>query len=249
MEPWHYESADDLDQSLIARLRRFPREPDMLVFGLRSLSAMVLRGWLRLYHRLSVVGQDNLPADGSFVMIANHCSHLDTLCLTAALPMAKLHRAFPAAAKDYFFVSAHRVLMAAIIANALPFDRRLGPRGSLEICSHLLANPGNILIIFPEGTRSATGELHDFKPGVGLLLAESAVPVVPCYLDGTYAAWPKGVFWPRPRSIRLIIGKPRCYQHLPRNKQSAVQISAELHAAVGALAPAQAPAALLAAKA
>lgn len=241
MEPWHYEPADDLDQTLIDRLRRFPREPDMLVFGLRALSAMLLRGWLRLYHRLRVVGRENLPAAGSFVMIANHASHLDTLCLTAALPMAKLHRAFPAAAKDYFFVNTHRVLLAAIIANALLFDRRLGPRGSLEICAHLLANAGNILIIFPEGSRSTTGAMHDFKPGVGMLLAGTDVPVLPCYLDGTHAAWPKGGFLPRPRTIRLAIGQPRRYPHLPRDKESAVQICAELHEAVGALAPAGTP--------
>ena len=236
MEPWHYEPAEDLDQPMIERLRRFPREPDMLVYGLRWLAAAVVRGWLHVYHRLKVVGRENLPADGSFVMVANHSSHLDALCLLSALPMGKLHRAFPAAAKDYFFVSAPRILLAAVVVNALPFERRTTPRQSLSVCARLLENPGNVLILFPEGTRSETGELHEFRPGVGLLLAGRSVPVVPCYLDGAGAAWPKGAWCPRPRPIRLIIGPPRDYAHLSPGKESAVQISGDLHAAVRALA-------------
>src|SRR5437763_1017404 len=99
MEPWHYERAADLDQPLAERLRRFPREPDITVYGLRTLAALVVRAGLRVYHRLEIRGQEHLPADGSFVLASNHASHLDTLCLLAALPLRKLHRAFPAAAQ------------------------------------------------------------------------------------------------------------------------------------------------------
>ena len=238
MEPWHYDPAKDLDEPLIERLRQFPREPDMLVYGMRSLTATLLRGWLRLYHRLTIVGGENLPAERSFVMIANHASHLDTLCLLSALPLSKLHRAFPAAAKDYFFVSAPRVLLAALV-NALPFDRRLDPRRSLSLCAGLLQIPGNILILFPEGTRSAASEPGEFKPGIGLLLAGKDIPVVPCHLDGTHRAWPKGAWFPRPRAIRLTIGAPREYGHLPHTKQSFMQICRELREAVRLLGHAE----------
>ena len=159
MRKWRYESAADLDQPFIERLRHFPREPDMLVYGVRSLAALALRGWLSVYHRLEIVGRENLPANGSFVLVANHTSHLDTLCLLAALPLRQLHRAFPAAARDYFFVTAPRVAAAAIFVNALPFERQIHARQSLELCRHLLANPGNVLILFPEGTRSLDGAL------------------------------------------------------------------------------------------
>src|SRR5207248_1251992 len=104
VDPWHYEPAGDLEEPLIERLRRFPREPDMLVYGLRLAAALACRGGLRLYHRLAISGRENLPRDGSFVLVANHASHLDVLCLLAALPLARIHRAFPAAAQDYFFV-------------------------------------------------------------------------------------------------------------------------------------------------
>ncbi len=133
MQPWHYDPPADLEQPLLERLRRFPREPDMLVFGMRWLTASVLRTWLRLYHRLAIVGRERLPLDRSFVMVANHASHLDTLCLLAALPMARLHHAFPAAAQDFFFVGGLRTLAATVVANAPavrpPPRSRAQPRG------------------------------------------------------------------------------------------------------------------------
>jgi 1-acyl-sn-glycerol-3-phosphate acyltransferase len=229
---WHYEPAEDLDQSLVERLRRFPREPDMLVFGARIFTAALIRGWLRLYHRLEILGRENLPAEGSFVLVANHASHLDVLCLLAALPMAKLHRAFPAAAQDYFFVSVPRTLMAAVVVNALPFNRQTNPRQSINLCRELLGNAGNILVIFPEGTRSATGEMADFKPGLGLFLAGTQYPVVPCYLDGAHRAWPKGARFPRPRRVRLMIGAPRTYSELSAGKAAAIEISRDLQGQV-----------------
>jgi 1-acyl-sn-glycerol-3-phosphate acyltransferase len=240
MEPWHYDTWPDLEHSFLDRLRRFPREPDRLVFGLRWLTACVLRPWLRLFHRLTIVGRENLPAHSSFVMVANHASHLDTLCLLAALPMARLDHAFPAAASDYFFGGGIRAFLATVVANALPFDRHGDPWRSLDVCKQLLAEPGNIVIVFPEGSRSRTGELGDFKPGVGMLLAESDVPVVPCCLNGAFAALPTGAWLPRPRAVQLTIGTPLVYAHRRATTASAKQICRELRDRVrllGAVGP------------
>ena len=128
MNTRHYDSACDLDQPLVDRLRRFPREPDMLVYGVRALIALIIRGWLRIYHRFEIIGHENLRTNRSLVIVANHSSHLDTLCLLAALPLRKLHRAFPAAAADYFFQSVPRTFVAAVVTNALPFARRVRVR-------------------------------------------------------------------------------------------------------------------------
>ena len=99
-----------------------------------------------------------------------------------------------------------------------------------------MENSGNVLLLFPEGTRSITGELGEFKPGIGLLLAGTSVPVVPCWLDGTFRAWPKGSWFPRPRRVRLVIGKSRSYEHLGRGKDSAIEISRDLREAILSLA-------------
>ena len=108
MKKWQYDPARDLDQALVERLRHFPREPDMLVYGLRSLVALIIRGLLHDYCRFEIIGEQNLRSNRSFVLVANHSSHLDTVCLLAALPLRRLHRAFPAAAADYFFQSVPR---------------------------------------------------------------------------------------------------------------------------------------------
>ena len=63
MKKWQYESAADLDQTMIERLRNFPREPDMLVYGLRSLVALIIRALLRTYCRFEIVGEEHIPTD------------------------------------------------------------------------------------------------------------------------------------------------------------------------------------------
>ena len=121
MKKWQYEPATDLDRTLLERLRNFPREPDMLVYGLRSLVALIIRALLRTYCRFEIVGEEHLRSNRSFVLVANHSSHLDTVCLLAGLPLRRLHRAFPAAAADYFFKSVPRTWIATVVVNALPF--------------------------------------------------------------------------------------------------------------------------------
>src|SRR5262245_22533076 len=193
----------------------------MLVYGMRSLVALALRAWLRTYHRLEIHGRENLPKDKSFVLVANHTSHLDTLCLLAVLPLRKLHRAFPAAAADYFFESVPRIWVAAVVVNALPFGRQTHIKQSLVLCQHLLENPGNVLIIFPEGTRSAMGTIGRFKPGIGALVAGRDISVLPCSLKGGFEAWPKGKFCPRLAKLWLAIGEPLSFRSATSGKEAA----------------------------
>jgi 1-acyl-sn-glycerol-3-phosphate acyltransferase len=238
MKKWRYAIAQDVERTPLERLRQFPREPDMLVYGLRSLGALIIRALLRVYNRFEIVGHENVRTNRSLVIVANHCSHLDTLCLLAALPLRKLHRAFPAAASDYFFQSVPRLWIAAVIVNALPFARQMRVRQSLSLCQQLLDNPGTILIIFPEGTRSTTGEVGEFKSGIGALVAARDVPVVPCFIDGSFRAWPKGRRLPRPRKVRLIVGTPRNYRTRTADKIDISAIASELRDVVNELRPA-----------
>ena len=238
MRNWLYNSVRDIDQAPVDRLRQFPREPDVLVYALRSLGALIIRNLLRIYNQFEIIGHQNLRTNRSLVIVANHCSHIDTLCLLAALPLRKLHRAFPAAASDYFFESVPRLWAAAILVNALPFARQVHVRQSLSLCRGLLANLGTILIIFPEGTRSTTGDVGEFKSGIGALVAGRDVAVVPCFINGSFQAWPKGKRFPRPRKIRLIIGTPRNYCDRGTDKLDICAIAAELRDAVDELRPA-----------
>jgi 1-acyl-sn-glycerol-3-phosphate acyltransferase len=237
MKKWRNGSVRDVDQPPIDRLRRFPREPDILIDGLRSLGALIIRGLLHVYNDFEIIGHENLRTNRSLVIVANHCSHIDTLCLLAALPLRKLHRAFPAAASDYFFQSLPRLWAAAILVNALPFARQARIRQTLLLCRELLANPGTILIIFPEGTRSTTGEVGEFKSGIGAVVAGRDVAVVPSFIDGSFKAWPKGKRFPRPGKVRLIVGTARNYRDRGTDKTDMCAITAELRDAVNQLRP------------
>jgi 1-acyl-sn-glycerol-3-phosphate acyltransferase len=234
-----YGISDPLGRAEPARWRSledFWREPGVLVRGVRSLAGGVIRALLHVYVRLTIVGRQNLPADRSFILVANHASHLDALCLLGALPIRQRHRTFPVAASEYFCVNRLLFFLAKLIVNVLPFDRQCACWYSLGVCAQLLhEKPGTILILFPEGTRTGGVEPGDFKPGVGFLAAGRDIPVVPCHLAGTHAALARGAWFPRPKAVRLTIGAPLAYAHLPATKASRMRICRELREAVMSL--------------
>ncbi len=235
MTEWEYHPAPDLDETLADHLRNFPRQPYMLLYAIRSIAALLLRAWMRIYHRLRIEGREHLPTDGSFIMVCNHTSHLDTLCMLCSVPLKQIHRVFPAAAADYFFSSLPRSAVSAVLINALPFDRKVKGAESLSACAELLKNDGNVLIIFPEGTRTTNGEMGRFRSGIGRLVAGTDLPVVPCHLAGGIQAWPKGKLVPRPRKLRLRIGEARRYADLEKSTESVKAICEDLQAAVSEL--------------
>lgn len=235
MEEWGYQPTADFDKTPLEKLATFPRQPDMFVYGVRLVVHLLIRAWLRLYHRFRIVGRERLPLDRPFAMVANHVSHLDAVTLLSALPLMRIQHAYPAAAKDYFFTSMPKIAFSAVVMNAMPFDRKENPRESLALCRELLETPEHVLILFPEGTRSTNGELGTFKPGIGFLTAGSGIAVVPCHLDGGYRAWPKGAWIPRPRKLTLTVGAPMTFADLPADKEGAKEVAARLRDAVEAL--------------
>jgi 1-acyl-sn-glycerol-3-phosphate acyltransferase len=232
MNTWNYHPSRDIGTPISKRLRDFPREPGMLAYAVRLLAAPLLRAWLHGYHRLRIEGRENLPATGSYVLVCNHTSHLDTLCLLSAVALRKIHHCFPAAAADYFFTSLPRSAVSAVLINALPFDREAGGAQSLAVCDELLRKSANILILFPEGTRTTTGAIGRFRSGIGRLAAGRDIDVVPCHLEGGMRAWPKGRLFPRPRRLRLRIGRARNFRHLDNNRESVRAVCDELRRSV-----------------
>jgi 1-acyl-sn-glycerol-3-phosphate acyltransferase len=203
--------------------------------SLRAGFALGVRGYLAAYHRLEIIGRDRLPTGGPFVMVSNHASHLDAVCLRAALPLPRLDSSFTAVAEDYFFANPFRRAAAKVLANAVPFSRYVRIRGGLRHCRDLLGGVRATLIYFPEGTRSRDGQMGAFRPGIGALLAGSDLQVVPCAVHGSFDAWPKGCRLARPGRIRVVIGQARRYGSLPHGHQSHHFIAADLRSAVEAL--------------
>lgn len=236
MDEWQYKPAQDRDVPGGGRWQSLQREAGLLSFVAQGLWRSVARTYLLLYHRLTIQGAEHIPASAPFVLVANHSSHLDALTLAAALPWKLRQRAFPIAAGDVFFQTKASAFFSALALNALPLWRkRCGSHALEDLRARLVGEPA-IYILFPEGTRTRDGKMGPFKPGVGRLVAGSAAPVVPCYLDGAFDAMPPEGKLPVPTKLTLRIGPPLDFSALPNERSSWEKISVDLEAAVRGLA-------------
>ena len=144
----------------------------------------------------------------SFIAVANHSSHLDAPLIMCALPRRMGRYLAAGAAADYFFDIWWRRILTALFFNAFPIDRT-GTAQKQGVSKKLL-NRGVPLLVFPEGTRSKTGEMADFKAGAAALSLSCNVPLVPVALVGASAAMPRGRNWPIPGRppVAVVFGEP-----------------------------------------
>lgn len=213
MEPWSFRTAKDLGLPAGERLRSVQRENGLAEAAVQVAWLSFGRLWMRVWHRLEVRGRENLPSAAPYVLVANHASHLDALVLANVVPVGVQTRVAPIAAADVFFQKKFLTAFAALCGNALPIWRRRrisGAHGLEELRERLVADRF-IYILFPEGTRTRSGELQPFKSGLGVLVAGTSVPVVPCRLTGAFAAGPPGAHFPRPVKITVAVGQPASF--------------------------------------
>jgi long-chain acyl-CoA synthetase len=154
-----------------------------------------------------VYGRAFIPHNRNTIVVANHSSHLDMGFVRHALGSYG-EDIVSLAAQDYFFDK--RPLRRAFfenLTNLQALDRRSGLRASERQAAEILAQ-GKTMLIFPEGTRSPDGDIHDFKPLLGHLALTYAVDILPVFLSGTREAMPKGQKLPTSRDIVARIGPP-----------------------------------------
>ena len=232
MEPWKLEPARDTGLTPSERFRSVRRESGLLESLTHHVYFSLLRSYFTIAHRLTIIGREKLPAHGPFVLAANHCSHLDALVLGAALIPRHRERAFPIAAGDVFFQSTVTSTFSAIMLNALPMWRKnCGPHALTDLRRKLQEEKA-VFIIFPEGGRSRTGSMMPFKHGLGMLVAETDVPVVPYSLAGTFEALPPHRRLPRPVAIKVVIGDALQFASTTNNRTGWSQIAQRVESAV-----------------
>jgi 1-acyl-sn-glycerol-3-phosphate acyltransferase len=171
---------------------------------------IIVKPLLVFFIGMRVRGRDRLPKAHPFIMVANHASHLDTIALLSLFPPRDLCRVRPVAAADYF--ERNRVVsrVCHVLFNILSIERKSVSRDANPLDALRRAiQEGTSLIIFPEGTRSSSGEIRDFHSGVAHIIRDfPGVPVIPVYLSNMGRALPKGEVILLPFICEVNVGEP-----------------------------------------
>src|SRR5438477_4532840 len=166
----------------------------------------VNRVLMRVIFRLRAEGLEHLPEDRQWVITPNHVSYLDSFAIAALLDWNQLRKTYWAGWTGVAFANPVMRFLSRL-GKILPVEPIRAARSSLAFGAVILKDKKN-LVWFPEGELSGSGELQDFKPGIGMLLEHFPVCVVPVFVHGTREVLPPGKFLPRPHAVRVIFGRP-----------------------------------------
>lgn len=194
-------NAEPSDLNLETVNRASPRPRTLfqrLGYDLLRVMARCVAVWL---FGLRVQGRENWPESGGGLICANHQSHFDPplVGLTCSRRMNYLAR------DTLFNVPGLKQLIAFL--DAIPIDREGGGLAGLKETLRRL-KAGELVLIFPEGTRTHDGEVAPLKPGFIAVARRSKVPLIPVGLDGAFQAWPRTSKLPRLSRLAVVVGEP-----------------------------------------
>ncbi len=188
------------------------------------LAVKGLKGFFRLYNRLSFVGQENIPAHGPIILAPNHQSYVDAGVVMSGVKWSQIQQYYFYATEDHVRSATRRRL--ASHSNVVLMERK-NLKDSIQKLAQVLQQ-GKDLIIFPEGSRTHTGEVGVFKKTFAILSKELDVAVVPVCIRGAFEALPRHRRWLRPGKIVV--------EYLPAVKakpdQTAEQLSEQVRKAI-----------------
>lgn len=212
MKDWTYDNEQWTRlPTYLKHLPLFTRHFDVTSMVLRFLWAVYLQAFcFKFYIRLKVVGadfHDLYKRYPKLILISNHASHLDATSITAAIPKRYWLDLYITAAKDYFFSNPVFMFFSQHCLGAIPIDRKDRKGEAVRLITQLLTElPRMWLILFPEGTRSKTGKINEFKRGVAIFSERTKTPILFLYIEGNTKLWPKGALFAKPGRLTIHVG-------------------------------------------
>lgn len=169
---------------------------------------LIIRPLVQIVIGLNLHGEEKLPLQGPAIIAANHNSHLDTLTLLSLWPLSKVYQVRPAAAADYFLSNRAMAWFSLNIIGIVPIDRTRQQKESDPLADmSAILDQGEILLLFPEGSRGTPEERSEFKSGVSRLAElHPEVPIVPVFMYGLGKSLPRGDFLLVPFFADVLIG-------------------------------------------
>lgn len=157
---------------------------------------------------LNIRNREKLPTKGPAVIAPNHNSHLDTMVLISLYPLSMIHRVRPVAAADYFMSNPLFAWFSLNIIGIIPLDRSGGAKRDVLFAGCIEAlDKGDILIVFPEGSRGGPEQMKAPKKGIYYLLKDrSDTAVTPVIMHGLGKALPRGEALFVPFNCDVIVG-------------------------------------------
>lgn len=212
MREWNYDN--DQWTKLPAYMKHLPlftHHYDLTSRLIRFLWSLILKNWFyTMYIRLNVVGgnfDELYQQHKKLIIISNHASHLDATSIAASIPRKHWMDLYIAAAKDYFFSNPLFTFFSQHCLGAIPIDRKDRKGEAVNLIVTLLKDLDRMwLIIFPEGTRSKDGKVHEFKRGISIFAEKTKTPILFLYIDGNLRLWPKGAIFAKPGKLTVHIG-------------------------------------------
>ena len=184
-----------------------------------------LRGVMRfivtvyLFGLFRVEGREDFPRHGAVLVCPNHVSTVDPPLVPAYLPRGDSW----SMAKAEYFARPNFTKWLFTNYHAFPVVRHTADRKALKRAAEILRG-GEVLVVYPEGTRIETGGLERAEPGAGYLAQRLEVPVVPVALEGTRECFPKGARWPRRVRVTVRLGRPF---RLPAKRPDGTRVEAK----------------------
>ena len=172
--------------------------------------AIIIKPVVLIILGLNIRGKNNLPLQGPAILAGNHNSHLDTMVLMSLYPLSIIHKVRPVAAADYFLANRFIAWFSLNILGIIPLVRggRMSKQELFKDCHAALDN-GDILIIFPEGSRGEPEELSKLKKGVYHLIKDRTdTTLTPVMMHGLGLSLPRGEALLVPFNCDVIIAEP-----------------------------------------